>query len=341
MAALAAGGDGREEEDAEKGKAGHKRQQHVRRRKDAVSANVAHTNYEIVRAVVEELGFEVEADDEAALGCNLLWFDGSPPGEVFARLEAYQRVNHFPNTGQITRKDCLARNLNRVQRACGAEQRFDFYPRSWVLPADAQALRRYDDAQHEAGRHPTYILKPPNGARGIGIGLAKSLAKVPEGEPLLVQEYLSRPCLIEGKKFDLRLYVLVSACDPLRVFLHDDGLVRMSTEDYTPPSSKNLHNMFVHLTNYSGTRRQPLSFLSSPPPASFAPLMSMRSFLLAMTVSFGLLRCGLRCQSTSIPRALNRPTIPPRAASAPTSGSWAISASREKMWSGSVGASTM
>lgn len=45
---------------------------------------------------------------------------------------------------------------------------------------------------------------------------------------------------MEGYKFDLRVYILVTSCDPLKVFLYHDGLVRMGTEKYHPPSDSNL-----------------------------------------------------------------------------------------------------
>lgn len=49
---------------------------------------------------------------------------------------------------------------------------------------------------------------------------------------------------MEGYKFDLRIYILVTSCDPLRIFLYNDGLVRMGTEKYHAPSEANLvsHN---------------------------------------------------------------------------------------------------
>ena len=36
--------------------------------------------------------------------------------------------------------------------------------------------------------------------------------------------------LLDGYKFDLRIYVLVTSCDPLRIFLYDDGLVSFFVE---------------------------------------------------------------------------------------------------------------
>lgn len=72
------------------------------------------------------------------------------------------------------------------------------------------------------------------------ISLIRNCEKLPAQEHLIVQEYLDKPFLMEGYKFDLRIYILVTSCDPLRIFLYKDGLVRMGTEKYHAPTEANL-----------------------------------------------------------------------------------------------------
>ena len=66
-----------------------------------------------------------------------------------------------------------------------------------------------------------------------------------------MQEYISDPLLLNGKKFDLRIYVLVTDIEELAAFIASEGLVRLCTEDYVQPKQDNLHQLLGHLTNYS------------------------------------------------------------------------------------------
>jgi tubulin polyglutamylase TTLL6/13 len=62
---------------------------------------------------------------------------------------------------------------------------------------------------------------------------------------------LKWPALINGHKFDFRIYVLVtSVVEPLTVFLFNDGLIRLASEKYQC-SKNSTQDMYVHLTNYS------------------------------------------------------------------------------------------
>lgn len=62
---------------------------------------------------------------------------------------------------------------------------------------------------------------------------------------------MAKPLLIDGCKFDLRIYVLLTSVRPLRAFVHREGLARFATQPYAAPSAANLRDAFMHLTNYS------------------------------------------------------------------------------------------
>jgi hypothetical protein len=67
---------------------------------------------------------------------------------------------------------------------------------------------------------------------------------------VLVSDYIQDPLLINGLKFDLRIYVLVTSFNPLRVYIYEEGLVRFATEPFTLDPAQ-MSNRFIHLTNYS------------------------------------------------------------------------------------------
>jgi len=58
------------------------------------------------------------------------------------------------------------------------------------------------------------------------------------------------PHLIDGTKYDLRIYVVVTCFEPLKIFMLKEGLVRFATQKYSL-NPKNYDKTFVHLTNYS------------------------------------------------------------------------------------------
>uniref|UniRef100_A0A8D0E8A2 Tubulin tyrosine ligase like 13 n=1 Tax=Salvator merianae TaxID=96440 RepID=A0A8D0E8A2_SALMN len=97
----------------------------------------------------------------------------------------------------------------------------------------------------------TYICKPDSGCQGRGIFITRNPKEIKHGEHMICQQYISKPFLIDGFKFDMRIYVLVTSCDPLKIFLYEEGLARFATMRYIEPSSSNLDDICMHLTNYA------------------------------------------------------------------------------------------
>ncbi len=77
---------------------------------------------------------------------------------------------------------------------------------------------------------------------------------IPKKGGFLISKYVMNPHLIDGYKYDLRIYVLVTSYDPLKVYLFREGLVRFATEKYTT-NVQSLKKRFIHLTNYSVNKK--------------------------------------------------------------------------------------
>ncbi|XP_034535046.1 tubulin polyglutamylase TTLL4 isoform X8 [Notolabrus celidotus] len=200
----------------------------------------------VVKHTIGRSHFKVTKKSHDWLGC---WgHHMKSPG--FKALGGHQKLNHFPGTFQIGRKDRLWRNLSKMQLRFG-KQEFSFFPRTFILPQDIKLLRK---AWEDGGSRQKWIIKPPASARGIGIQVIHKWSQMPRKRPLLVQKYLHKPYLISGNKFDLRIYVYVTSYDPLRIYIFTDGLVRFASCKYSS-SMKTLSNKFMHLTNYSVNKK--------------------------------------------------------------------------------------
>lgn len=51
-------------------------------------------------------------------------------------------------------------------------------------------------------------------------------------EPYIVQRYIMNPLLLGRKKFDMRIYVLVTSYNPLTVYFYRSGFARFTHEPY-------------------------------------------------------------------------------------------------------------
>eukprot|EP00755_Sulcionema_specki_P008474 Sspe_Gene.41051::Locus_19845_Transcript_1_1_Confidence_1.000_Length_2310::g.41051::m.41051/K16599/TTLL1; tubulin polyglutamylase TTLL1 len=210
---------------------------------------------------------------------NLLWANVWVVKQLFSpdyplRLTDTQIVNHFPNHFELTRKDCMVKNVKRYKKdndknpaiyTSDGETIQDFLPLTYSLPSDyALFVEEYKKTNS------LWIVKPANRAQGKGIFIVTKLGQITKWakqkwlqndgtssaskDQYIISKYIEDPLLVGNKKFDLRLYVLVTSYRPLRAYLHKEGFARFCTVPYNTDVS-DLDNLFIHLTNVAVQRQ--------------------------------------------------------------------------------------
>lgn len=207
--------------------------------------------YNAVVNTMKQNGFELL---EKGNDFNLLW-TGYTQVEDLLPLNRYQKVNHYPNSIHLGRKDLLWKNIARMKLKFPND--FNLAPHSWVLPDDYNQLESL--MLNTSMQKKMYILKPTASSCGRGIRVIQGNTKFTHREDTIVSFYIDRPLLINTKKFDLRIYILVSSFNPLRVYMYEEGLARFATEPYSNDPEV-LRNKFVHLTNFSINKRNVKNF---------------------------------------------------------------------------------
>lgn len=168
----------------------------------------------------------------------------------------------------------MAKNLKRKRRQLEKDGKieeasaYDFFPPTFCLPKEYSMF--VEEFKRLGG---VWIMKPIGSAQGKGIFLFTRLSEISEWktdfkalksslagkqsileaeakdvEDYIVQRYLQYPLLIGGKKFDMRLYALVTSFSPLKVYQYRRGFARFSNSRYSS-NMDDIYNEFIHLTN--------------------------------------------------------------------------------------------
>uniref|UniRef100_A0AC35TM56 Tubulin--tyrosine ligase-like protein 9 n=1 Tax=Rhabditophanes sp. KR3021 TaxID=114890 RepID=A0AC35TM56_9BILA len=195
----------------------------------------------------------------------------------YKSLHFYQKVNHVPGAFHIGRKDRLWQHLSEMMDRLDSDDYF-VMPKTYILPKEINQATHYLNSNPQK----KLILKPPASARGVGIVLSTNPLDLHSKEPMVAQEYVENPLLINGAKFDLRFYVIIPSFEPLRVYLHEDGLVRFASLPYSNCPSE-MGNKYIYLTNYSINKNAHSEGLSDEPVAKW----KMGQFWEYMTEQFG------------------------------------------------------
>jgi tubulin polyglutamylase TTLL5 len=197
---------------------------------------------------------------------NFLW-TWSKPRINMNHLIVWQRVNHFSDSKQLTRKDLLKKNLQRyADMSNKTASEFEIMPLTFLLPQEYNSFVKAFTEIQSRGKEVAstnnsdsgdinatlnmWIMKPVGLSRGRGISIVQDLAALAYSQSSVVQKYIEKPLCLGGYKFDLRLYIVVTSFKPLEAFIYKDGFARLSTKQYSLAASER-DNLFIHLTNSS------------------------------------------------------------------------------------------
>lgn len=152
-----------------------------------------------VHLVLERSGYEKSTNTSP---WNLLWSHDYPFRVLYPhlhKLKPHQKVNKFPGTGFITNKVDLATTDSK------------YIPKAFKLPQNKKEFLDYASKNKDA-----LFLEKHNQHRGVFL---KNVTEIDllSGESF-VQEFLQRPYLVDGHKFDIGVYVVLTSVDPLRVY---------------------------------------------------------------------------------------------------------------------------
>lgn len=200
-------------------------QQHQRPKYAIYGLSKTEEHLDHVIAVLERLGYE---RTDISNDWNLLWAHDYPYLTMnLKNLKQHQRVNHFPGCGFITNKVDLSTS------------HLPFLPKAFKLPSEKkQFLENILDNPN------TLFVQKHNEHRFIEIKEPQDINL--DSNSSFVQEFIQNPFLVDGYKFDIGVYVLVTSIDPLRVYIYTgDVLFRYCPVKYHPFDPNNVDKYVV------------------------------------------------------------------------------------------------
>ena len=137
---------------------------------------------------------------------DIIWWGQSYFEDLSLATDFY--INRLPGMRYMAHKRITGQYLN-IFRTYFPEQ-FDFFPQTFLLPEDETILEQKMSKKDKK----RYIVKPTDGSQGTGIYLCSTMKEITSSKYVnaggyVVQEYIDKPLIIDRKKFDLRVYVVI------------------------------------------------------------------------------------------------------------------------------------
>jgi hypothetical protein len=111
----------------------------------------------LVKAVLESNGFQVTEGHD----WNVMWSSRGVDTHIYEELQEYQKINHFPYSYELTRKDRLIANMVKMQEKWGKDE-FNIIPDSYILPDEFADFYSHFHSLKNKEQSNLWIIKPQN-----------------------------------------------------------------------------------------------------------------------------------------------------------------------------------
>ena len=175
----------------------------------------------------------------------------------------YQKIFPLISYLSIAKKDNLVFNYLKLKNKYSKD--FNYLPQTYIIPKDRNYLMK-QFKNYTVNLDNLWLIKPTLGDQGRGIHLLESINDIIKCRSCIITKYISNPDLVNGKKYDIRMYLLVTNINPLIIYIYNDGLVRVATENYIL-SLETLKNLYIHLTNTSLNDKSKKFIINNDPEA--------------------------------------------------------------------------
>jgi hypothetical protein len=185
--------------------------------------------------------------------------------------EGKQMIGRNPKISCIGNKLKLRQTLVAYEKACEARgvpsmKTAEIIPMTFEL-TNGRERQSFSKLSED---NPTWqwICKPTGLNCGQGIfvvddsaafreKLAKDDAERSPGAKIhtrIIQRYIGNPMLLKGRKFDIRVYMLIASTKPMLGLYGGDGYCRLTIDEYNGASAD---NKAAHLTNQAVQKKHP------------------------------------------------------------------------------------
>ena len=176
---------------------------------------------------------------------------------TYKKTPKFQKIYSFINFSILSHKDLTYTYYLEMKKNFPEE--YNYIAETYFYPEEKDKIENLLK-DYKVTPDDLWLIKPKSGSLGHGIRIFLTLDDIPK--EFLLTRYINPPHLINKKKYDFRIYILITGLAPFRMYMYTEGLVRFASEEYST-DIKDLKENYRHLTNISLNKKNLKSFVTA------------------------------------------------------------------------------